>query len=677
MNLYKKKFYTIFFLFVVLWCFPVDVLADIYVSCGGGVLPEGNDTTGTGTTGKPYRTIQVGIDALKQQGPGNILYLGGGSYTTIPSGSPWESRRISFETLNDATSWTNSYTICSYPGEWAVIDASSYTEEDRIFVFNGSDSNGGQGFIEFSRLEIKGAHAALSCAGIRGRGGPYKFRYLYIHDNTCDTGATNPAGLQLENGTGDSIIEYCYFYGNGYLGVNENSANVAIFGDYLYHWGDQQLNNISGFSTARHNNIVRYNLFDGGNGSGDQKTSVGFKHKSVQFLANNSDNEGVPQDVNNWKAEGDNIHHNIFLNHSYAAIIDKGDFTQIHHNIIDSYSNTAEGILGGSTTDTQRPPWSPVVYNNLVINTRGGVHYFNGSGDVYTQDWILNNIIDASTYYSFIQEITFFRYNSTETWDIDTYLKINNNIFYRPPDTTLIRILGNDYTLSQANSNAWASDNYSYEYNESDYLYAAQSGADKYKLNSAYSNFSTVSAGGVGGVHPYLTGITIPSYIGAANPDDNDWVDGVLSLANVSQLQNGGSGDPDWIEGGQSYNCDVQNATVKGNFEEDGVIVEWTNPDCSDYKGVEIRIKEGSQCVDHTDGYEIYDDEESGQPNIAYSYEYKYDEDNFVKGIQYYYSFYTYKVVESERIYSHTVVIPFPPTPDTPTNLKVVDDNGN
>ena len=75
-----------------------------------------------------------------------------------------------------------------------------------------------------------------------------------------------------------------------------------------------------------------------------------------------------------------------------------------------------------------------------------------------------------------------------------------------------------------------------------------------YKTNGDYvlEGSTTIANGGIGGNHPYFSGVTIPSYVGATNPDDNNWADGVLSLANVTTLMNGGSGDPDWIEGGAS-----------------------------------------------------------------------------------------------------------------------------
>jgi len=63
----------------------------------------------------------------------------------------------------------------------------------------------------------------------------------------------------------------------------------------------------------------------------------------------------------------------------------------------------------------------------------------------------------------------------------------------------------------------------------------------------------TLANAGIGVNHPFLPGVVIPSYVGATNPDDDVWVDGVSSLANVSTLMNGGAGDPDWIEGGGGW----------------------------------------------------------------------------------------------------------------------------
>jgi hypothetical protein len=60
----------------------------------------------------------------------------------------------------------------------------------------------------------------------------------------------------------------------------------------------------------------------------------------------------------------------------------------------------------------------------------------------------------------------------------------------------------------------------------------------------------TIANGGIGDSHPYLSGVTIPSYIGAANPSDNSWVSGVVNdISSVSWLASQEIGSvPNWIE---------------------------------------------------------------------------------------------------------------------------------
>jgi hypothetical protein len=74
----------------------------------------------------------------------------------------------------------------------------------------------------------------------------------------------------------------------------------------------------------------------------------------------------------------------------------------------------------------------------------------------------------------------------------------------------------------------------------------------EYKCNGNFDldgGATQLVSGGIGGPHPYLTGKMLPSYVGAADPDDDDWVSGVLlDLTNVAYLMNA-SGDPAWIEG--------------------------------------------------------------------------------------------------------------------------------
>ena len=62
-----------------------------------------------------------------------------------------------------------------------------------------------------------------------------------------------------------------------------------------------------------------------------------------------------------------------------------------------------------------------------------------------------------------------------------------------------------------------------------------------------------IKNGGIGGAHPYLNGVTIPSYLGATNPNDNAWVRGLLEdVRSVTWLKTQSSDEPTWVEGGVS-----------------------------------------------------------------------------------------------------------------------------
>ncbi len=84
---------------------------------------------------------------------------------------------------------------------------------------------------------------------------------------------------------------------------------------------------------------------------------------------------------------------------------------------------------------------------------------------------------------------------------------------------------------------------------------------DTYKTNPDFQlgDGVTIANGGIGGEHPFLDNVTIPTYVGAVNPDDNAWVDGVSSLSDLSVLQVGSDGDPSWVEGSA---CDLNGDSV-------------------------------------------------------------------------------------------------------------------
>ncbi|OFX29427.1 MAG: hypothetical protein A2W92_13370 [Bacteroidetes bacterium GWA2_42_15] len=76
--------------------------------------------------------------------------------------------------------------------------------------------------------------------------------------------------------------------------------------------------------------------------------------------------------------------------------------------------------------------------------------------------------------------------------------------------------------------------------NPEDNLYKGTTGAARFKTRGSHviNGDTTIANGGIGGAHPYLEGVTLPSYIGATDPNNDSWVDTVLGLANLGTQTN-------------------------------------------------------------------------------------------------------------------------------------------
>ena len=77
-------------------------------------------------------------------------------------------------------------------------------------------------------------------------------------------------------------------------------------------------------------------------------------------------------------------------------------------------------------------------------------------------------------------------------------------------------------------------------------MYAGTTGANKFiTLGSHLIEGSTkIADGGIGGPHPYLPGVTLPSYVGAVDPNNSSWVSNLLCLTDIDVLKNGSIDGP-------------------------------------------------------------------------------------------------------------------------------------
>ncbi|MGD0822326.1 MAG: hypothetical protein ABSA71_16455 [Desulfomonilia bacterium] len=575
--------YSSVVLFLALFFSTVQA-ANLYVDRGGHQATwdgtNGHTYTCSQGTGKGYSTIHAAVTAMAS---GDDVYIRGGTYN---------ENEIYLGSSVSGTSGKYS-SIQSYPGEWAIIDAQyAGTGNNRSVIWYAQPVS----YIKFERLEITGGGEAVPTttnlygAGIMLYGASHiTMRYLYIHDNYAMTNVGASAGIHLANGGGNGggsniIIEYCYLKGNGNplppgnANANRNTANaqIAIYSDYIY--GTAPVN----LTTCTHNNIIRYNLLDGSAATGGN-AFIGFMHKASQRLTGWTYGETgnaadyTPNDTTG-RPYGDDIEHNIIINSPEGMRLQQ-DYVQAHHNIMDLTIGTD---LPGPAVETRdfssdaRGLDQGVLYNNTIL--AGGQYGFsilvpayhwdcntNGTSVLYDYTTVLNNIIGntASTAVNGVNALVLgsgeYNNNCTGTQPItrasnpspvsSTAWRQNfsRNLFYNCANPAF-SIGQTSYPPSQLVSLGVAD----YVWASSSSPFVGSSRMNKYITMGSYAldGSHTIANGGLGGSHPYLSGVTLPSYVGAVNPNDNSWVAGVLGLNATYFISAVGGSVPAWIEGG-------------------------------------------------------------------------------------------------------------------------------
>ena len=303
-----------------------------------------------------YATIQNAIDDMSV---GDKIYLRGGLYQPVAETT---SAKVYIPTSLSGTSW-NEGEYCymgSFPTEWAVIDG-EWDSPKGILVGNGNTWSGCDALVqywEFERLEFyRGTKRGGECdgsnpggAGLMLRGGPLKVRFCVFRDCFDDCYANNPSAFSSHI-MRESVIEFNYFYHNGFNGTNGDQ--IQLYTDYKdEHAGYMDLDDIN---CAMRKNIIRYNYFDGSDGN--TMAEAGFKHKGTQLLTDENNS------YDTYKEYGDKIEHNIFINHSSSAFILHQDYVQAYKNIV-----VGPGQIDIGQYHSLRR-WNAVVYNNTLINT--------------------------------------------------------------------------------------------------------------------------------------------------------------------------------------------------------------------------------------------------------------------------------------------------------------------
>jgi hypothetical protein len=309
--------------------------ADYYLS------PSGSDSN-DGSIESPWLSLNYALSKYENGGtnprvlPGDTLYLRGGVHdiTAMAGFVGGEHDGKQLIVLN-TTIGSDTTTIKSYPGEWAILDG----DETKWALELDNDMHN----VLFENFEIRNCfrYGFRFGDGIEDRF-VYSstFRNLYFHDNTSIDVNDNPAGMQI---SGDScIIEYCTFKDNGTVeSTHHNNANLILFNDYdSYPESD-----------PRKSNIVRYCVFDGAGSGIKDKGDSNFVDSSDP----NTDNEAWAND----------IHHNVFINSIGRGYYSAQDFVKFHHNIM---LDGRQGILLEGSGDAGKSRWYNEVYNNTFVN---------------------------------------------------------------------------------------------------------------------------------------------------------------------------------------------------------------------------------------------------------------------------------------------------------------------
>ena len=479
---------------------------------------------------------------------GDDIYIRGGTYN--------ENVLLPHDGSKDGTA-DNYSSIQSYPGEWAIINGGHNAAYVLGYTETGSLGANDTAYWRFERLEITGGCSGSTseqCYGIGVNGGPFIVRYCYIHDNYCADSGESPAGVGGYCWR-DSKIEYNHFYNNGDYG-GDNGGDIVIYSDYRPADDDFNSGSYAGYYYAR--NEIKYNLFSGGDGS-SHGGNIGIRQKGIQDMI-----DGDYSDMT-YKDWGDDIHHNIFIDYAHSGVQIWQDFAQVFKNIFDQCPIFVKSYSSGPN----KPQAHVVIYNNTV----SGSHikeYAGGSETSWTvYTYLMNNIVENfgldNDHYSTSIHFGAHMDGNASVVTIPSATTINHNYLYRPQidDTWLVGGWSNDtyrQTTSEFDSQ-YSRSNYQKASSEgTDNLFKGTTGADKYITRGEHVvSGSTTIANGGGSSHPYLTNVDIPTYIGATNPDDNGWVDGVLNdLSNTDWLKSltedrDSNDDPVWIEGHTSH----------------------------------------------------------------------------------------------------------------------------
>jgi hypothetical protein len=322
------------------------------------VAPNGNDSTGNGSIGSPWATVNF---ATSKMSGGDVLYIRGGTYSQI------------FDIYGPSGSASYPTTVAAYPGETPIFNHNNIT--------GSAHSLDGLNWFTMSGLTIMSNNigmivgAAGACTNIIltnmvfadiGQQG------FQIEHNSYNVSLINSVvhdtGLWIYNGEGLYIGE------GDSSGILDNTHDVTIQGCTIYNTSDEGIELKGGTynMTVQSNIIYSVNLAQNSYGAGGGAIEV--------------DEEGT---YNYWPSNPNQV---VRGNTVYNTVIGirGGTGGKYYNNVV--YGCSSSGMLiNNGAGQSANSTYPRLFYNNTVDNSPGIV-YSSGANS------ILNNIGYSGAY---------------------------------------------------------------------------------------------------------------------------------------------------------------------------------------------------------------------------------------------------------------------------------------
>ena len=439
------------------------------------VSTTGSDTTGNGTIGNPYRTIQKGISVAQ---PGDTVYVRGGKYNLLQS--------VSF--VRSGTPG-NPVTLSGYEDEEAILDGSLFDINHR----QGIIDNQHYSYINIFKIKVQNSAEA----GISVRDGPLG----NIRIENCSTYNTSISGICSYGG---DVIPYTELNN---ITIRNNSVGKSC-------WGEGQeaitLRYTRDFEVDHNYIYYMENIgIDAKNGS-----SYGTIHHNV-VNQSGADNPWV----------------------SSAIYIDSGcwSLNRVCHNV-DIYDNVIHGHCNGIKIGCESGGRveNCSIYNNIVYEARvgfrddnngltDGTRYIKNNVKVINNNFIncnwsvfitepgqnIKNLTLRNNIMSSINNI--FQWNTPPSPE-----EVNNdhNLYKKDPG---VSFRGTDYIIG----NPGFVNEAAHDYRLTEYSIARNNGSSENAPNFDFLGVSRPQ--GIGfdiGAYEYISSNVVPSF-GTPNPANN------------------------------------------------------------------------------------------------------------------------------------------------------------